>query len=70
MSDNRINLSEMAREITLKEGLEQRQSIAQVREILGIIGDRWRNMSDEEFLQEANCIRKRAGINSAHRESE
>lgn len=66
----RINLNKLAREITLAEGREQRHSIAQIKETLGILGSRWRNMTGEEVQQEVECIRERAGISSQHRGSE
>lgn len=66
--NSRVNLNDLVRDITLQEGLEQRQSVAQVREIVGILGHRWRSMSDEEFQQEADCIRERAGLRSQHRD--
>ena len=67
---NRINLNELARQITLAEGLSQRQSIGQIREMLGILGHRWRHMTDEEVQQEVDCIRERAGLNSQHRQND
>lgn len=70
MNTERINLNDLVRDITLQEGLSQRQSIAQIRETIGILGHRWRNMSDEEVQQEVACIRERAGLQSQHRDIE
>lgn len=62
------NLNDLAREITLMEGLAKKQSIAQIKETLGLLGARWREMGEEVALQEFQCIMDRAGSLSSHRQ--
>lgn len=65
----RTNLNDLARDITIMEGLEQNQSVAQVKETLGLLGIRWRSMPLDEAIQEFECILERAGALSSHKEN-
>lgn len=56
-----MNLNELAKYITTEEGLNEQVDITQVKEILGILGRRWRNLSEEQFLEEVNLIKSNAG---------
>jgi hypothetical protein len=56
-----MNLNELAKYITTEEGLNEQVDITQVKEILGILGRRWRNLSEEQFLEEVNLIKTNAG---------
>ena len=56
-----MNLNELAKHITIEEGLNEQVDITQVKEILGILGRRWRNLSEEQFLEEVNLIKTNAG---------
>jgi hypothetical protein len=64
--NNKVNLNTIVNELTRAEGLKKRQSVAQMKEMIGLLGTRWRNMTEEEYLQEASCIRERAGLLSEH----
>jgi hypothetical protein len=66
----RVNLRETATYIARQEGLGKKVPIAQIAEILGILGDRWRNMSSVDVLREVACIVERAGMRSEHRKQE
>lgn len=66
MSDIRINLNEIMRELAKKEGLTQNQPVAQVKEVIALLGLRWREMSDEQAQAEFEAIKNRAGLNSRH----
>lgn len=57
----RANLNKLAREITLVEGLEKSISIAQVKEVLGILGERWRDGTVEQMAAEVSALVSRAG---------
>lgn len=65
---SRTNLNDLASDIATAEGLEQSVGVAQVKEILGILGERWRGMHDVDVIAEVRCITARAGTDSAHRE--
>jgi len=58
-----INLNELASNIRSEDRGEQNLSLTDVKEIIGILGDRWRNMHSQEFLDEVVAIYNRAGIN-------
>ena len=53
-----MNLNEFAREITLIEGKKQSISIAQVKEVIKILSDRWSDMTMNEVMIEVKIIRK------------
>lgn len=61
------DLRALASEIAEKEGLGASVNVAQVAEIIGIIGARWRSMPEQEALTEFRSIRERAGVRSQHR---
>ena len=67
----RTNLRELASDIARTEGLSQSSGGApQVQEILGIMGERWRQMKWRDVWKEVRCIRERAGLRSQHREKD
>ena len=55
-----VNLNELAKEITLKEGLKESISIAQVKEIIKIFGNRWQSMTFDGVVEEVNTIIKKS----------
>jgi len=63
----RANLNDLARDITLQEGLDSKQNIGDVKEILALLGIRWRNMPLEEAMIEINCLISRGGKLSDHK---
>lgn len=62
----KTNLNTLARDLTLNENLKKSLSIAQVKEILALLGLRWRNLPTEDFLFEVDLILKNAGKSSQH----
>lgn len=58
------NLNKLSAELTTEEGLNESLSIGQVKELLGLLGKRWREMTPEDFLAEATAIKDRAGRKS------
>jgi len=58
-----VNLNTLANEIAAEEGLLESVSVAQVKEILGILGRRWRGMDTVESDLEYRAIIDRAGLN-------
>lgn len=62
------NLQELASDLAREEGLGKSIGVAQMAEVLGLLGERWRGMSQIEILVEVSCIRDRAGLRSAHRD--
>lgn len=61
-----VNLNELAAELTLMEGLEDSQNIASMKEVIAVLGLRWRAMPYEAAFAEFEAIRDRAGTFSAH----
>jgi hypothetical protein len=61
----RINLKNLAKDIAAEEGLKEQVSIAQITEIIGILGRRWRGMPTDTTLAEVSAIIERAGMQSA-----
>lgn len=61
-----INLNELAKEITLLEGKSESINIAQVKEMIAILGNRWRAMEMNEVIEEVNAIRDRAGTKATN----
>lgn len=62
----KVNLKNLIVEITEAEGLNQLSNVAQVSEILALLGKRWRDMGREEALLEFDAIFDRAGKQSNH----
>lgn len=62
------NLNTIAEEVTAAEGLKTSVSIGQVKEIIGIMGDRWRNMPIDKAQAEFAAIITRAGLRSQARD--
>ena len=60
------NLNTLAEELTHVEGLAEELSIAQIKEILSILGIRWRTMRENEAFQEFRAILEKAGKYSKH----
>jgi len=60
------NLNRMASELAEVEGLKEPISVAQVKEVLGCLGERWRQNPDKADVQEEiAAILKRAGKRSS-----
>lgn len=53
-----MNLNELAQEVTAREGLKKNVNIAQVKEIVRIIGDIFAEMTFCQFAKLALKIRK------------
>lgn len=62
----KVNLNDLAHQVTLMEGLNSEQSVAQIKETIALLGIRWRSLSEEEALDEFRNIRERAGSSSEH----
>ena len=60
------NLNQLAEEITKLEGKRISLPIGQIKEVLGILGRRWRAMTSVRVIDEINSIIKRAGSNETH----
>lgn len=60
------NLNEMAQQLTLIEGLADQLNITQIKEVLGLLGIRWRAMAHDDFLEEVMAIRHKGGVGSSH----
>lgn len=60
-----VNLTELAVELTRDEGLKEPLSVAQVSEVIGCLGRRWRE--NPGAMVEALAISDRAGKRSAAR---
>ncbi|MEX0598074.1 MAG: hypothetical protein WD512_16420 [Candidatus Paceibacterota bacterium] len=61
-----INLKTLVEEITKQESLQKQSSVAQIAEIIAIMGIRWRSMSKVAALEEFEAIVERAGLQSEH----
>lgn len=55
------NLNKLVLEIITKEGKKEQVTIAQVREIIGVMGQRWRDMKTHDVLREVASICEKAG---------
>ena len=65
---SRTNLNKLASQLARCEGLSQSVGgTPQILEVLGLLGERWRNMEVREIVQEVLCIYERAGKRSQHR---
>jgi len=62
----KVNLNEMMRDLAKKEGLSLNQPIGQVKEVIALLGLRWRAMDSDLAQAEFEAIRDRAGSNSLH----
>lgn len=58
-----VRLDKLAIYIKDNDTNEKNISLVDAKEMLGILGRRWRNMTDEEFLTEVLAIYTRAGLN-------
>lgn len=56
-----VRLDKLAIYIKENDANEKNISLTDAKEMLGILGRRWRNMPDEEFLAEVLAIYERAG---------
>ena len=63
----KTNLNTLAQELTVAEGLGQSLSIGQVKEVLALLGIRWRNMPMEDAMAEISCLMERGGKLSEHK---
>lgn len=61
------NVRKIAIELALQEGLTHSQTVAQIAELLGLLGERWREMPTEIVAAELYALVSRAGKRSAHR---
>lgn len=61
------NLNDIASELATAEGLGKSVGVAQVKEILGLLGARWRDLTPGETLAEVCCLVQRGGKRSSHR---
>lgn len=57
-----INLNDLAKEIKDNDSGEKNISLINSKEILGILGKRWREMPADQFLSEIITIYERAGL--------
>lgn len=60
------NLNEMAVQLTEAEGLAQQLNVTQIKEVIALLGIRWRGMAHDDFLDEVMAIRHKGGVGSAH----
>lgn len=58
----KVRLDKLAIYIKDNDNNEKNISLTDAKEMLGILGRRWRNMTEEEFLAEVLAIYERAGI--------
>lgn len=58
------NLNKIAVDITRREGKLQNMTIAQVKEIIAVIGMRWREMPFGDVLREVAAIYEKAGMSN------
>ncbi len=63
----KANLNELAADISRQEGLARGVGVAQVKEVLALLGIRWRNMPLEDAMIEINCLVTRGGKLSEHK---
>lgn len=56
-----VNLNDLARELTLVEGKSESMNIGDTKEMLAVLGQRWRSMPEEEAEAEFRAILERAG---------
>jgi hypothetical protein len=56
-----MNLNELARVLTLEEGGKRSATIAQTKELLGVLGRRWRRIGWIGALKDVVAIMTRAG---------
>jgi len=66
-TEPRANLNELASDIARQEGLASGVGVGQVKEILALLGIRWRNMPLEDAMIEINCLISRGGKLSEHK---
>jgi hypothetical protein len=57
----RVNLRDLSASITRAEGLKRSVSVAQVSEIIGLLGAHWRAVPSEQMAAEIDAIVSRAG---------
>ena len=58
----RINLNKLANELTELEGGNVNLTVAQVKDVIAALGDRWRTVSPEQAASEYAAIVERAGL--------
>jgi len=59
--DRAVNLRVLAAELTKDEGGRESMPIAQVTELLGVLGRRWRAVGADQAAREFTAIVRRAG---------
>lgn len=55
------NLNGLAVELSIREGGKEQINIAQIKELLGMLGDQWRSVPFEEVMADVYAIIDRAG---------
>lgn len=63
-----VDLNDLADDLARKEGLSESLSSAQIREVIGLLGRRWRSQEISRTMLEMHAIFDRAGLQSAHAE--
>lgn len=63
-----VDLNDFALELSKSEGLTKKVPVTQVKELVGILGARWRNLPEEDVKAEISAIINRAGLRSEHAE--
>lgn len=61
-----MDLNKLAKELTEMEGLKESCTVAQVKEIIALLGIRWRTMDYSVVMTEVEAILQRAGNQSQH----
>lgn len=57
-----VDLNEFAQTLSKAEGLKKRVPLTQVKELLGLLGDRWRELPEEQVKAEIAAVINRAGL--------
>lgn len=60
---NQVNLNDLSNELSLKDKGKKQIDNSQMKEFLGILGIRWRNLPFLEFMSEVYAIHRKAGLN-------
>ena len=67
---NQVNLNELTKILSQRDKGKKQIDSSQMKEFIGILGKRWRNMNYTEFMSEVYSIRRRAGLNTTHEEDD
>lgn len=66
----KTNLTKIANEVARVEGGEKKLGTPQIKEVLGCLGSRWREVPTEQMLREVSCIIERAGLRGRRYQNE